>query len=76
MSSIVQIYVALLDEGVDTWRPVQAEPVSGNIYRIVSQEFDRTCEAWQFEPGELVVCEMRDSSSGRILAATSRTSPT
>lgn len=70
MISVAQIYIALLDEGVDVWRPVQAECLSGNTYRIVSQPYDRSVESWQFEPGDMVLCEMIESSEGRILAAT------
>ena len=72
MTNLVQIYIALLDEGVDVWRPVQAEHLSGNVYRILSQSYDRTIESWQFEPGDVVLCEMVESSEGRILAATSK----
>ncbi len=69
MSATDEIYVGLLDEGVDVWRPVKAEHVSGNVYRIVSQPYDREIESWQFEPGDDVVCELIESSEGRILAA-------
>jgi len=74
MTNVTEIYVALLDEGVEVWRPVQAERLSGNTYRILSQPYDRTIEAWQFEPDDVVVCEMVESSDGRILAATKRAS--
>ena len=70
MTNITQIHVALLDEGVDVWRPIQAEHLEGDTYRIVSQAYDRSVESWQFEPGDVVLCEMIDSSDGRILAAT------
>jgi hypothetical protein len=70
MTNVVQIYVALLDEGTDVWRPVQAEHLSSNVYRILSQSYDRQIESWQFEPGDVVLCEMIESSEGRILAAT------
>ena len=70
MTDIAQIYVALLDEGVDVWRPVQAEHLSGNTYRILDQPYDRSIESWEFEPGDVVLCEMVESSNGRILAAT------
>jgi hypothetical protein len=70
----VDIYVALLDEAVDVWRPVKAEYLGGDVYRIVEQLYDREVEAWQFEPGEEVVCEVVDTADGRILAATKRAS--
>lgn len=70
MSEPAQIFVRLLDEGVDVWRPVEAEHESDHVYRIVDQPYDRDSELWEFGPGEEVLCEMIDSSDGRILAAT------
>jgi hypothetical protein len=75
MTSVAQIYVALLNEGVDVWRPVQAERLSDNTYRILSQPYDQSAESWQFEPGDVVLCEMLESSEGRILAATRKAGP-
>jgi hypothetical protein len=75
MTDIAQIYIALLDEGVNVWRPVQAERLSGNTYRILGQPYDRSIESWQFEPGDVVLCEMVESSDGRILAATKKINP-
>jgi len=72
VTSIAEIYVALLHEGVDVWRPVQAERVSDSTYRILNQHYDRSIESWQFEPGDVVLCEMVESSDGRILAATKK----
>ena len=70
MSDVVQIYIALLGEAVNVWRPVQAEHLRGNVYRILNQSYDRTIESWEFEPGDEVVCEMVQSNEGVILAAT------
>lgn len=70
MSNIVEIYVPLLDEGVRAWRPVQAEHLHDNIYRIAKQPYDRVIESWQFEPGETVLCESIESADGLIVAAT------
>jgi hypothetical protein len=72
MSCAKQIYVSLLGEGVDVWRPVQAEHLGGNVYRIVAQTYQRETESWEFEPGDCVLCEDIESSDGRILAATRR----
>ena len=72
MSGTTQIYVSLLGERVDVWRPVQAEHLSGNAYRIVAQTYDREIEAWEFEPGDSGVCEHIELSNGRVLAATRR----
>ncbi len=72
MSTAEEIYVYLLDESVDVWRPVRAEHLGGDLYRIVSQPYDPEIESWQFEPGDSVVCGLIESSAGRILAATKK----
>jgi hypothetical protein len=75
LSLTTQIYVALVDEGVDVWRPVRAAPVGNGVYLIVDQPYDRDIETWEFEPGDRVVCEEIDSSEGVILAAIKRATP-
>jgi hypothetical protein len=66
------IFVSLLGEGVAVWRPVQAEHLHGDVYRIADQPYDREDETWQFEPGDQVVCELVDADDGPILAAVRR----
>jgi hypothetical protein len=70
VSHVVQIYVALLDESVDVWRPVQAKHLHDNVYRILNQPYDRAVESWQFEPGDVVLCELFESGDGPMLTAT------
>lgn len=70
MGAISEIFVSLLDEGVQVWRPVQAEHLQSNVYRIANQPYDEKIETWQFPPGSEVICEMVASSDGPILAAT------
>lgn len=70
MNPTTQIYVGLLDEAVEAWRPVLAEHVRGDIYRILPQPYDRDSESWAFEPGDYVVCKLLRTSQGEILAAT------
>jgi len=67
-----QIFVRLMDEAVDVWRPVHAERLDGDRYRILKQDYDRDVETWQFEPGDRVVCELVDLGDGRMLAAVRR----
>jgi len=69
---IVKIFVALINEPVDVWRPVKATQVGENSYLIVNQEYDSDIETWQFKPGERVRCEYIQSSDGMTLAAVSR----
>ncbi len=65
----MQVYVYLTKELVDVWRPVQAEHLRDDIYRIVEQPYDRDDETWQFEPGDLVVCKRIQLHEGPVLAA-------
>ena len=69
---VVEIYIALLDEGVPVWRPVRASRVSDNVYRIVDQAYNTEEETWEFTPGTEVVCEPRSLTGGECLVAVSR----
>ena len=66
------IYVALLDEGVDVWRPVDAEVLPDGLFRIVSPAPDPDDERWEFSSGSIVRCEYRRLSEGRTLVAVER----
>jgi hypothetical protein len=72
MSGPTEIFVSLLGEQVDVRRPVRAEYVHDDVYKITDQPYDREVETWQFEPGDEVVCELIESDEGRILAAIRR----
>jgi hypothetical protein len=64
MGAMETIYVALADEAVDVWRPVEAVSEGGSIYRI-GDPAARPHEAWEFPPGSRVRCERRDLGEGR-----------
>jgi hypothetical protein len=66
------IYVALRDEAVDVWRPVDARRV-GDRYRIVSKTPPQ--EDWEFPPGSLVRCELRKLAEGWSLVAVDADDP-
>jgi hypothetical protein len=53
----VTIYVALLDEDVDVWRPVAAEHLEGDLYRLLDETPEG--EVWEFATGDVVRCRMR-----------------
>jgi hypothetical protein len=57
----------LLDEGTKCWRPVSAEHVSEDLYRIVDVVPED--EIWLFQPGEVVRCKERQFSEGSGLTA-------
>src|SRR3546814_19014585 len=63
------IYVALLDEGTDVWRPVQAAQRTDGSYIILSTNGDPEDEKWQFPYGSIVQCEIKPLSGGNQLVA-------
>jgi hypothetical protein len=68
------IYVPLVDEGVDVWRPVVAEVVGDQTFRIVGENISPDDEHWAFATGEVVRCEdhrFKDGSSGLVAVARS-----
>jgi hypothetical protein len=58
------IYIFLLNEGVEVWRPVEAELIEDGIYRILSVNDDPNDEEWQFQTGMIVRCENKTFSDG------------
>ncbi len=69
----ITVFVRLLDEGVDVWRPVEARRVSAATYRLADVPAP-SGESWSFQPGETVVAEARDHGSGPMLVAVARAS--
>jgi hypothetical protein len=61
------VYVELLDESVDVWRPVQAELESDHVFRLPHAA--PAGETWRFPPGSRVRCELRNLSDGQHLVA-------
>jgi hypothetical protein len=51
------IYVPLLNEGTDVWKPVTAQPTSRATYRIVSEPPDPEYEEWAYGAGRDVTVE-------------------
>ena len=52
--STTLIYVALLDEGVDVWRPVPARDLGDGTFEVLGVVPDG--ESWEFPPGTRVKC--------------------
>jgi hypothetical protein len=68
-SAITTIYVYLLDEGTDVWRPVDATCIKGDTYQINPESAIPETETWQFLPGDIVRCEEQGFSDGKHLVA-------
>lgn len=51
------IYVKLMGEGTNAWRPVEAISNVDGTYTIASIETVPEDEIWEFLPGQKVVCK-------------------
>ena len=63
----MKIYVKLLNESVDVWRPVDADEHYG-LYRITSHNYNDD-EDWEFNFNDSVICKKHkfaDESKGLI----------
>lgn len=70
MTKHERIYICLLDEGTDVWRPTDAEVLPDGTYRVLpTPDYDAEDEKWQFPPESRVVCERRKISEGTVLVA-------
>ncbi len=70
MADLVTLYMPLLDEGVEVWRPVQAEALPNGLYLVHGPMSDD--ELWQFQPGSIVGATLRQLSEGVRLVAIAR----
>jgi hypothetical protein len=58
MTHTQTIYVERLGDGVPAYRPVEATPDRDGSFRLPDSA--PTGEAWRFEPGLRVVCDLQD----------------
>jgi hypothetical protein len=65
------IYVKLLHEGVDAWRPVQAINEGNNTFVILPNAdiYNPNDEEWQFSPGQTVKVRQEQHSDGTVWVA-------
>jgi hypothetical protein len=62
------IYVELLEEGVNVWRPVRAISEGNGVYRLPNEQPEG--ERWAFPPGARVACETQVLVEGGTNAET------
>jgi hypothetical protein len=59
------IYVRLLDEGTDVWRPVRAAALPGGTFQLLEPDgYDPIAERWEFPPSTKVRCATRRFTDG------------
>ncbi len=67
------IYVQLLNEGTQVWRPMWAEKLEENVYLLKSFiDHDPTDEELEFKPNEIVICERQKLSEENQIVAVKR----
>jgi hypothetical protein len=59
------VYVRLLDEGTEVWRPTRATPLADGIFEINEpDDYDPEIEIWEFPPHTKVRCVPRKFADG------------
>jgi hypothetical protein len=61
----ITVYVRLLDEGTEVWRPVPATKLPNGAYLLHEPSgYDPSDEKWEFSPGSQVKCVVKRFASG------------
>jgi hypothetical protein len=66
-AAVTVIHVNVIGQGISLLRPVQAEHIARDIYRII--EPMPAGERWKYETGQAVRCRKQKLSSGKALVA-------
>jgi len=67
ITNIEPIYVKLLDEDIDVYRPVNAIKINDCIYKIIDDDqkaYQEDGEVWEFKKGDIVKCSYKNLSQG------------
>ena len=72
-TDVATVYVRLLNEGVDVWRPVQARRLSEATYRLSDTPAPGD-EEWTFRPGDVVAGLVLGDGLPEALVAVARAS--
>ena len=66
------IYVKLLDEGTEVYRPANARVVSPGVAEIICPEdYDPEDEKWEFKPGSVVNISKKQLTDAEVFVAMS-----
>jgi hypothetical protein len=61
------IYIELMNEGTNCWRPVEAKDLGDGRFQILGSQPEG--EEWQFRPGEIVECRKKQFQDGLCIVA-------
>tara|TARA_R110000868_G_C10880914_1_gene762953 strand:+ start:1421 stop:1645 length:225 start_codon:yes stop_codon:yes gene_type:complete len=62
-SEEIEIFVPLLEEGTEVWRPVKAESLNNDLFKIIS--INESDETWEFTTGQTVKCITKTFADGK-----------
>jgi hypothetical protein len=63
MDGTCTVFVPLVGEGIEVWRPANAVRVGPELFRLMGPVPEG--ETWEFNPGEVVQCAMRVFFGGK-----------
>ena len=64
------VYIRLLDEGSEAARPTCAVDLGNGLFKILpTPNYDSEDERWEFPPGSVVRCELRNHEGQDYLLA-------
>lgn len=64
------IYIQILDEPINVWRPVPAMEISESVYLLQGFDiYDPEIETWEFAPGTKVTVKERLMEGQMVLVA-------
>lgn len=69
-TEMATIYIRLLNEGTEVFRPTSAEPLQDGFFKVLpTSDYDPQDEKWEFLPGSLVECVKRKLDGEEVLVA-------
>jgi hypothetical protein len=72
-TSTIEIYIPLLNEGTDVWRPTQGLLLGADAIQVLpTPNYNPADEEWQFPPGTKVKCAREIRSGREVLVARQR----
>ena len=75
ISDTETVYVRLLEEGVDVWRPVPAVWLGGDVFELSDAPIPED-EVWEFAPGSRVIVKIRQGAPDDYPVAVAVAEPT
>ena len=76
MAEEIEVYIKIVGEQGEAWKPVRAVHRGDDIYEIKGSDLSLAPEGWRYSPGDLVRCKPHDlTDSDVVLVAVERFSP-